>query len=346
MKWKTTERYFRALLAQQLQIPIVGQIFFVIKGDDQYEDWLQREMDIPNELLCYGNDGVVNAYALATGDKNDVILAFPGAYDITGAASASGIDWAKNNTHLFGCGGPNTRSDYSEKNVVIYTDTATVDYTIHLTGHHSIFKNVGLSNAGANAGNYGPLYVNGYGNYFENVGLIGNLTSQQLADDDCASLHIGTDAHNCKWINCDIGEDCWGNRSGAYSGQVSFIGSNPNGGLFRKCFFRSASQTVTCAMLTTYKATAGTTHIGRAWLFDDCVFTNFDSQSTVGTNCNEVFHIKAAGASWPVLLRNCAAYGYDRWSDQGTYHIKGTMSVADDGGGLCIQLDETVAGGG
>lgn len=100
-------------------------------------------------------------------------------------------------------------------------------------------------------------------------------------------------------------------------------------------------------MITTYKAAAGTTHIGRSWVFEDCVFSNFDSRSTVGTNCNEVFHIKTAGASWPVLLKGCAAFGYDRWTDQSAnYQVKGNMPVADDGGGLCIQLDETVAGGG
>lgn len=319
--------------------PGIGELFWIApsaSATSQYRTHLQDQLGISD--LIYST--LATAYAAAVTNRNDAILVMPGAYD-----EAATLDWTKDNLHMIGLGGPNTRADYSETNAVIYTDTAAVDYTIHLTGDHCMLLNIGLNNAGANAGNFGPLYVNGYGNLFKNVGLIGNLTAQQLADDDCASLHIGTLAHNCKWINCDIGEDCWGARSAAYSGQVSFIGSNPNGGLFENCFFRSAAQTATVAMITTYKGAAGTTHIGRAWLFDNCKFTNFDERSTIGTNCNEVFHIKAAGASWPVLLHNCSQYGYDRWSDQSTYHIKGTMPVADDGGGQCIQLDETVAGG-
>ena len=283
---------------------------------------------------------LATAYAAATGSRNDVIAVFPGAYDETAT-----LDWTKDNTHLVGLGGPNTRSDYSEKNVVIYTDTTEVDYTIHLTGDHCVFLNIGINNAGNHASNYGPLYVDGYGNYFENVSLIGNMTANQLADDDCASLHIGTNAHNCKWINCDIGEDCWGKRSAAHSGQVSFIGSQPNGGLFENCFFRSESQTATVAMVTVYKAAAGTTHIGRGWVFKNCIFNNFDSRTATGTNCNQVFDMHDATGSWPILLHNCSAYGYDRWTDQTAYVIKGTMPVADDGGGLSIALDETVAGG-
>jgi len=284
---------------------------------------------------------LASAYAATTASQNDVIAVCPGAYDETAT-----LDWTKDNTHLIGLGGPNTRSDYSEKNVVIYTDTAAVDYTIHLTGDHCIFLNIGINNAGANAGNYSPLYVDGYGNYFENVTLIGNLTSQQLADDDCASLHIGTNAHNCKWINCDIGEDCWGARSAAYSGQISFIGSQPNGGLFRNCIVRSESQTATCAAVTVYKGAAGSTHIGRTWMWDNCLFANFDSRTGSGTNCNEVFCLHDAAGAWPQLMHNCSAYGYDRWTDESTnYNIKGTMPVADDGGGLAIALDQTVAGG-
>lgn len=283
------------------------------------------------------------AYADMTANRNDVMLVAPGAYD-----EAASIDWTKDNTHCIGLGGPNTRADYSEKNAVIYTDTAAIDYTIHLTGDHCIFHNIGINNAGANAGNYGPLYVDGYGNYFENVSLIGNLTSQQLADDDCASLHIGTNAHNCKWINCDIGEDCWGARTAAHSGQVSFIGSSPNGGLFRNCFFRSSSVTNTVAMITTYKGAAGTTHIGRGWVFDDCVFSNWGGdQSIGGTEVDQVFDLNSASGQincWPITLHNCSAQGYDEWTDcDSTGFIAGTMPQANDGGGLAIQLTDDEA---
>jgi len=320
--------------------PGIGELVWVapsVSSSSQFRSELETNLGIGTKIYSTLTAG----YAQLVNHRNDVMLVMPGAYDETAS-----IDWAKDNTHLLGLGGPNTRSDYSEKNVVVYTDTAAVDYTIHLTGDHCIFKNIGINNAGANAGNFSPLYVDGYGNWFENVGLIGNMTSQQLADDDCASLHIGTNAHNCKWINCDIGEDCWGKRSAAYSGQISFIGSQPNGGLFRRCFVRSQSETATCAAVTVYKAAAGSTHIGRGWLWDNVVFTNFDARTGTGTNVNEVFMLHDAAGAWPQLLHQCSAFGYDRWTDESSnYNIVGTMPVADDGGGLGINLDQTVAGG-
>ena len=319
--------------------PGIGDLFFVAKNDSSSNHFRDA---LSNMGVSGFYDTVTAAYNATTTCRNDIVFVACGAYD-----EAASIDWTKDNTHLIGLGGPNTQSDYSEKNAVIYTDTAAVDWTIHLTGDHCIFLNIGINNAGANAGNYGPLYVNGYGNYFENCTFIGNMTSQQLADDDCASLHIGTSAHNCKWINCVIGEDCWGRRSAAYSGQISFIGSQPNGGLFRNCIIRSESITATCAAVTCYKGAAGSTHIGRTWIWDNCIFTNFDSQTGPGTNLNEVFCLHDAAGAWPQLMHNCSAYGYDRWTDESTnYNIKGTMPIADDGGGLCIALDQTVAGGG
>jgi len=319
--------------------PGIGKLKYVAKATataSQYRSTLEENGVETADLFTTLKD----AYAATVTNRNDVMLVAPGAYD-----EAATLDWTKDNLHMIGLGGPNQQSDYSEANTAIYTDTAAVDYTIHLTGDHCIMKNIHIGNAGANAGNFGPLYVNGYGNYFERLGLVGNMTSQQLADDDCASLHIGTTAHNCHWIDCAIGEDCWGLRTAAYSGQVSFIGSQPNGGYFESCRFRSASAVATVAMITAYKGAAGSTHIGRGWFWKNCVFNNFDQSSTVGTNCNEVFSLQDATGSWPMMLHNCSAYGYDRWTDQTAYVLKGTMPVADDGGGLDIRLDQTVAGG-
>ena len=322
--------------------PGVGELVWVApaaSSSSQFRTQLESNQGIEEDIQTTATA----AYAKLVNHRNDVMLVMPGAYD-----EAASIDWAKDNTHLIGLGGPNTRADYSEKNVVIYTDTAAVDYTIHLTGDHCIFKNIGINNAGANEGNFSPLYVNGYGNYFENVGLIGNMTAQQLADDDCASLHIGTNAHNCKWINCDIGEDCWGARSAAYSGQVSFIGSNPNGGLFQDCYFRSSSVTATVAMITVYKGAAGTTHIGRGWVWKNCVFHNWGgSNAGSPTTLNQVFELDATsghGTTYPILLHNCSAIGFDEWTDNDSpVKVYGTMPEAVDGGGLVKQLTDTVA---
>jgi len=317
--------------------PGIGEIKYMAKtasSTSQYRPQLETNgvdwADIHSTLA--------SAYADVITNRNDIMLVMPGAYD-----EALTLDWTKDNLHILGCGGPNNRADYSEGNTVIYTDTATVDYTVHLTGDHCIFKNIGINNAGANAGNFGPLYVNGYNNYFENVGLIGNMASQQLADDDCASLHIGTNAHNCKWIDCDIGEDCWGARSAAYSGQISFIGSNPNGGLFRRCYVRSQSVTAAVCMVTVYKGAAGTTHVGRGWEFDNCTFHNHAGTTGETTELTKVFYIEnPAGdnSCLPVLLKDCSAHGFDKWCDRTNTRIWGTMPKYDDSGGLSCRMDD------
>jgi hypothetical protein len=326
------------IMAQTGLGPCIGEIFYVAPNDSSTSHYRDALGDVAGGI--YTN--VTDAYNAATAYRNDIIFVAPGAYD-----EGASIDWTKDNTHLIGLGGPNTRADYSEKNVVIYTDTTEVDYTIHLTGDHCIFMNIGINNAGANAGNYAALYVNGYGNYFENVSIIGNLAAEQLADEECASLFIGTNAHNCKWINCDIGEDCWGNRSAAHSGQVSFIGSAPNGGLFRNCFFRSQSETATVAMITVYNGAAGSTHIGRGWVFDNCIFNNFDDSSTAGTDLNQVFDLDVAsghGTAEPIILHNCTAHGFTEWTAcDSNGVIAGAMPYYGAGGGLTGQLTDNNA---
>jgi len=323
------------IMAQTNLGPCIGDLFYVAPTDSSTSHYRDA---LGNMGVTKFYPTVTAAYNATTAYRNDIVLVAPGAYD-----EAASIDWSKDNTHLIGLGGPNTKADYSEKNAVIYTDTAAVDYTIHLTGDHCQFINIGINNAGANAGNFSPLYVDGYGNYFENVGLIGNMAAEQLADADCASLIIGTNAHNCKFINCDIGEDCWGARSGANSGQVLVLGSQPNGILFRNCFFRSRSETATCAMVATG---SGSSYIGRSWVFDNCIFSNFYQGAGIN-NVNEVFHITTSTQYWPVYLKDCYAHGYDRWTDEEDhYYICGNMAQADDGGGLDIQLDTTVGGAG
>ena len=321
-------------------MPTMGKTRYLVVTKAEANVWYkyltQTHGISPNDIYS----SLALAYADMTAGQNDVLYVAPGAHNQTAT-----LDWTKNNTHLIGLGGPNNRADYSEGNTVIYTATALVDWTIHLTGNHCQFYNIGINNAGANAGNFGPLYVDGYNNYFENCSLIGNMAAQQLADDDCASLHIGTNAHNCKWINCDIGEDCWGARSAAYSGQISFIGSNPNGGLFKGCAIRSQSVTAGVSMVTVYKGAAGTTHIGRGWVFDNCTFMNFAGVTGETQELTRVFYIEnPAGdnSCLPILLKDCSAFGFHTWNDySASTRIWGTMPGYDDSGGLACRMDDT-----
>uniref|UniRef100_A0A6H1ZX65 Pectate lyase n=1 Tax=viral metagenome TaxID=1070528 RepID=A0A6H1ZX65_9ZZZZ len=276
---------------------------------------------------------LASAYAATTASQNDVIAVCPGAYDETAT-----LDWTKDNTHLVGLGGPNTMNDYSEKNVVIYTDTSAVDYTIDLTGDHCVFLNIGINNVGNSATNYAAMKVNGYGNYFENVSFIGALGSSQLSAVACGSLTVSTNGHNSRFINCVIGEDCWGARTGSRSGQLICDGSQPNGVVFRDCYFRSQSSTAAVAMVRITPIA-----IGRGWIFDGCMFYNYGT-----TNLNQCFasSVNDTTHSWTdIVLKDCFSKGIDKWTDHTVDLVYGNMPIADDGGGQAISLDETVAGG-
>jgi len=308
--------------------PCIGELFFVAPNDSSSSHYRDALGDVADGIYTT----VTAAYNAATANRNDIIFVAPGAYD-----EGASIDWTKDNTHLIGLGGPVTKADYSEKNVVIYTDTTTIDYTIDLTGDHCQFINIGINNAGNDATNYAAMRVNGYGNLFRNVTFIGNLGANQLAAAACGSLAIAANGHNCLFENCIIGEDCWGLRSAADSAQLMCVGET-NGVRFIDCDFRSYSTTATVAMVNITG-----NGMGRDWLFKRCQFNNYSAWNSI-TNRNQVFATVGTGKWTQLTLVDCHANGFDRWTDSAS-PVYGTMPIADDGGGLSISLVHTVAGG-
>lgn len=305
--------------------PGIGELHWVAKAtssSSQYRAQLQSWGVEQNYKI---HSTVTAAYAKMITDRNDVMMVMPGAYD-----EGSSIDWTKNHTHMLGLGGPAVASDYSENNVVVYTDTAAEDFTIDLSGNHCIFANVGINNAGNDATSYAAMRVNGYNNWFENVSFVGNLGASQRSAVACASLYVHTSAHNCRWINCAIGEDCWGARTGALSGQLRFSSaSQPNGGIFRGCYFRSYSATATVAMVAIPLNGA----VGRGWLFENCSFHNTDC--TTGANMNQVFYCNdITGPAGYISVKDCMSQGYDEWQDADYGKIIINMPTTGEDGGL------------
>lgn len=316
--------------------PGIGEIKYMAKtasATSQYRTQLQS-MGIDDDDMF---TTLATTYAALVKNRNDIILVMPGAYD-----EAATLDWTKDNLHILGLGGPNTASDYSEANTVIYTDTSAVDFTIDLTGDHCQFINIGINNAGNHATSYAAMRVNGYGNVFENASFIGNLGASQRSAVACASLYIHVNAHNCRWNNCVIGEDCWGSRSGALSGQLRFSStSQPNGGIFKNCYFRSMAATATVAMV----AIPANGAVGRGWKFEDCTFHNFYTASS-SSNLNQVFYINDnTGTNAITMLKDCAAIGFDCWQDNDYDKIRSNMPAWYSGGGLTSEPLLTVSGG-
>jgi len=299
----------------------VGDVYYVAAAGTYKNNLIKRGV---------GGDKIFTtlalAYAATTASQNDVVLVAPGEY-----VETEELAWSNDNTHCIGLGGPNTTLEQGASNACIYTATTTVNYVVNLTGDHCIFRNINFTNAGNHATNLAAMMVNGYGNTFENVTFIGNLKANQLSAAACGSLAISTNGHNCRWDNCVIGEDCWGTRTGARSGQLIFSGSQPNGGIMRDCIIKSQSSTAAVGMVRVTPI-----GIGRGWLFERCSFLNFGT-----AEINQVFasSVNDTTHSWTqISLKDCAAFGIDEWSDHTVDAIYGNMPSATNKGGMTIAL--------
>jgi len=259
--------------------------------------------------------------------QNDSLLLMPGAYPVT-----SEIAWDKDATRIYGLGGPNQMGDYSCGNVTIYTETAGVGYPVNLTGNNCIFADLTFGNVADDATNLAAFRLNAYGAAFDHVGFIGTMATDQLASADCSSIAIHTNGHFPLFNNCFFGEDCWGARSGARGGVLNFTGSQPNGGILRDCFIKSASNTATVAMVRVIPI-----GIGRSWLFERCTFNNWgtsDLNQAFASTVNDTTH------SWTqISLKDCAHFGITKWTANTVSLIYGNMPIADDAGGNSISVD-------
>jgi len=337
MKWRTTERYFRELIARKSNLLVPGQIFFVVDTGSQYESWIQNELDIPAELLYYDNSGLANAYTNLTTRKNDVVLVFPGLYTLT-----SEIAWAKDNCHVFGIseGLPHGDWTLTVGAPVFYTATITQANILNLTGERNTFHNVIFENYGANAACLNAVTVNGYGNSFYNCGIHGSMTTAQAAQTLACSLNIAAGGFYSYFEDCLIGQTEWGTRSSATSGVLYFSGAAsppPAHGHFRNCQFYSAAATAGVPMVYM----GSNQSLGRLWRFTSCLFYNF--WTNWAGMCDSVFQNPASGQSTcSIVLEDCSAVGYTEWQQRefkGTTYtnegwVMSNMPITGTAGGL------------
>lgn len=339
MKWQTQERYFREFLMRNLDIPVVGQIFFCFpaaSSTSKFEDWIESELDIPSELKFQGSSAPKDAYDNVTAYRNDVLIIFPGAYDID-----SEWDLTKPQTHMVGCGGPNIGGDHSEPNVCIYSDSTSCANVVDVAAENCIFKNLNFENYGANAACVAAVKVNDYGCWFENCRIAGNMTSQQNGAAAAASLVIGESGMYPVFKNCQIGQDVWGARTTANSGVINFNGSNgrPNGSDFINCRILSVGDDANCAMIRVTDAY----DIGRGHRFDNCIFSHFDSTGAGSTTLAKAIYTPSTSVQRHIIhLHNCMAIGIDEWQTDDDSVVMADMPITGTGGGLSRNPTGTV----
>jgi hypothetical protein len=334
MKWQTYELYLRQLLAQQLGIPILGELHFAIPAGSTtslYEEYARTELDLPAELISVGANAPADAFGDCSANRNDVVLAFPGAYLHT-----SELAWNKTQTHLVGMGGSNVGGDYSEPGVAIYTTDTAVASVITITGANCQFHNAIVNNVGANAACLSAIKLDKYGCKFKNMHIAGCMAATQAATALANSLQIEYDGMYPIFEECIIGHDVWTTRTGANQGVILFKDGQTNGGLFKNCRILSVCETATGAFVSV----VGANKLGRGWTFDRCIFDNY----TTGTRMNQAFYESAANSigDRTIILKDCIlnTNGCDAWQDGDNDTIHGNQPLSAATGGLSIEVSD------
>lgn len=318
--------------------PGVGEIFYVAPASSstsQYRTHWQ-EMGVEKDHKIYTLPSL--AYADMTAERNDVMLVAPGKYTETAT-----IDWTKDHAHAIGLGGPNLHQRYGRPNVLLFCDTAAVDYTVHLTGDFCQFHNFmvgnGHSTGSATADNLSALGIAGYGNYFSRMGFQGVGSATQAAAAACSSVEIMAGAGELTFENCLIGGNTYvTTRSSTTSGQLlltSTVAGVANG-IFKDCLFLSRSAVAATAMVHRKSQAA----YDRAWVFDRCHFDNFNPNWAA--DLTNVFDGEDQSPQTSnITLKDCTAFGYTYWMNTNTgagadKQIRTNSPAVAALGGICL----------
>ena len=313
IKRRDLKPYVLQWLSTKLELGLgIGKILYLATSGGEYEANL-LDAGVPSSEIF---SSLVAAEDDLTANKNDVLCVTPGLYTETATT-----DWDKDHTHLVGLAGPNTLQRAAHANCMLYTDTAGVDFTIHLTGDFCQFHNImlgnGKSGGSANATNYAPLKVAGYGNYFKRVGCQGLGTTAQSGAYLCSALEISDGAAELMFEDCMIGGNTylvartitgWG-ESGQGVLRLSTTGAGAANVEFKDTTFISRSGTAACVMVHTTNQNA----TDRMWNFKRCHFDNFCDNWT--TMCTDVFGSGSVShQTTNVNLIDCTARGYSYWA--------------------------------
>jgi len=321
---------------------LTGDAFFVTPSADSstshFKSWV--EDNLPRDK-CFTS--VADAYAACTAYRNDTVYVFPGLYTTTAT-----LDWTKDRTHLVGLGGPNVMTREGKPNCCVYTDTAAVDYTIHLTGDFCQFHNIQIQNGdtggSADGDNLSAVGVAGYGNYFSHVLFRGINSAAQIADADCSSLEIMQGAGELMFEDCIIGQNGYGGTRTGVAGQGHLLWSATGapaveGMIYRRCTFLQRISNVACPMV----AMVTSSGIDKLVLFDECTFSSY--WVNWADKANTVFEARAGVSTSYVVLKDCVAAGWDYWeyagagASPGGAWVQTNQPASNYAGGIPVRCD-------
>jgi hypothetical protein len=277
------------------------------------------------------------AYAALTADRNDVVLALPGAYTLSAE-----LVWAKSSTHLIGLGGPNQRMAPAAgtDGMVRFYDTtarATDEASIKVTGDYVQFQGFQTRNTVSDANNIADLKIVGKNFYGKGLHLRGGGGANQI--NAYAGIPLWIDTSVAGQANCGTLVDCWvgdphGTARTGGCGSVYFPGTAGQGTSweFKNCKFMQTSETAAVSAMVL----GGNYAADRYLSFEGCLFYNFSVN--LANILTQVITDTSDGTTRMTLLdANTRQYGWGKWCNRGTY-IFGNQPQANAAGGTMVTV--------
>ena len=307
----------------------LGVVYWVVTAKDGTNLWYTNLADRVEDDKVFTS--LTAAHAACTSGQSDTIFVTPGLYTTTAQ-----MTFSKSWINVVGTCGPNnlmsvaaTLTSRNQPGCTFYCDTASVVYTLHVTGHNNSFYNLSFVNSGANAANLAAVCIGmittntAQQNYFKRCTFHGCMDTAQNTILS-SSLEIGSGASNYMLEECVIGQNTFGGaRETAYQGHLRFSGTEASGaaagvgsqnGVIKNTLF--ISRTATEVLVPAVRIGGGTGLVysdeamDRTHWFIGC---HFDSWAGAGTTAQTAVFDDACGSYHCVRLVDCSAHRYAAW---------------------------------
>jgi len=243
----------------------LGEVYWVVTAKDTSSLWHEKIRTRVSASNIFTS--LQDAHDACTSGQSDTIFVTPGLYTV-----ASEITFTKSWINVVGTCGPNnlmsvaaTLTSRNQPGCTFYCDTASVVYTMHVTGHNNSFYNLSFVNSGANAANLAAVCIGkittntAHQNYFKRCTFHGCMDTAQNTIYS-SSLEIGSGASNYMIEECIIGQNTMGGaKEVSYQGHLLYSGETnsgashgfgPQNGVIKNTLFlsRTASQVLVPAV--------------------------------------------------------------------------------------------------
>ena len=313
--------------------PGCGDIHYLVGSrsvSDTYYNMLKNKGVSDSQIYVT----LATAYAACTDNQGDVVVAFPATYTVTAT-----LVWAKDNTHLYGTGGPLTRGAMcgTTGDVLFNTTTITQANIVEVTGDHVQFHNVQFRNAGANAACLTALKLSaGRSFYAEGCHFVGHAAATQVATAATSSVWFYSTGTTRPWgayfKNCKIGDA--GEVVRTAGSPIYFSGTTGSTAkyiTFEDCVIEGWCET---ASVGTVDISANYT-IDRYLLFKNCMFYNYYVNNA--STATEVFD-NGCGTTFNCILWDSIQMGHAAWNTTGLNYFYGNAAAAGATGGTITAL--------